>query len=184
MEQHLRAIADRVSGPLFLYNIPQTTRLSLPFDVIERLSHHPRIIGIKDSEPDGDRQERLARQFAGRSDFAVFCGSVPFTSRAMQAGADGYVPSAGNFVPADARALMDRWIAGDAAGAADAQARVDRVSATYQKGRPVARALCAMKAVLELLGLGQRHVLPPLLPCADAEVEEIRANLREVGLLS
>ncbi|MGH8018352.1 MAG: dihydrodipicolinate synthase family protein [Opitutaceae bacterium] len=182
MEYHLRAIADQVSGPLFLYNIPQTTKLSLPFEVIERLSHHPRIAGIKDSEPDGERQEKLARMFKSRADFAVFCGSVPFTSRAMLAGADGYVPGVGNVAPAEVRALMDRCVAGDAAGAAAAQARIDAVSAVYQKGRTVAQSLCAMKAVMELLGIAERHVLPPLQSCSDEEMDVLREGLREAGV--
>lgn len=184
MEAHLRALADRVPGPLYLYNIPQTTRLSLPLEVVERLSHHPRIAGIKDSEPDGERQEKIAAMFAGRSDFTVFCGSVPFTTRAMAAGARGFVPSVGNFLPAEARVLVDRCVAGDAPGAAAAQARVDEVSAVYQKGRTAAQSLSAMKAVLEILGLGTRRVLSPLQPCDDDEVARIRQALVRAGVVS
>ncbi|HEY5553031.1 MAG TPA: dihydrodipicolinate synthase family protein, partial [Opitutaceae bacterium] len=78
MESYFVGLADAIDGPLYLYNIPQTTRQSIPFDVISRLSTHLRIAGIKDSEPDGARQEQLCALFANRSDFAVFCGSVAF----------------------------------------------------------------------------------------------------------
>jgi hypothetical protein len=84
MERYFTSLADRIDGPVYLYNIPQTTRQSIPLDVIERLSRHPRIAGIKDSEPDGARQEQVCRMFAGRSDFVVFCGSIAFTSRACR----------------------------------------------------------------------------------------------------
>lgn len=182
MEAYYRALADRMDGPMYIYNIPQTTRLSVPLDVVDRLSSHPRIAGIKDSEPDAKRQEAVAAHFAGREDFAVFCGSVPFTAYAMRAGADGFIPSAGNLAPRLTRELMDRYIAGDAAGAAEWQQRVAAVGAVAQKGRNLPQSLCAMKAALEVMGLAARHMLPPLRDCSDAEVAEVRRALEQEKL--
>ncbi|MBL9215922.1 MAG: dihydrodipicolinate synthase family protein [Opitutaceae bacterium] len=183
MEYHFRSLADRIEGPLYLYNIPQTTKHSIPLDVIERLSHHPRIAGIKDSEPDVERQVKLAGMFRGRTDFAVFAGMIAATSKAMRAGADGFVPSAGNIAPRAARELMDRLVAGDEAGADAAQRRIDAISLVYQKGRTVPQSMAAMKACLALLGVAERHMLPPLRAVDDATVEQLRAGLREQGLL-
>lgn len=183
MESYFSGLADRIEGPVYLYNIPQTTRQSIPLDVIGRLSHHPRIVGIKDSEPDGARQEQLCRMFAERTDFAVFCGSVGFTTRAMRAGADGFVPGAGNFAPALMRQLMDQLVAGDIAGADATQMRLDAINAVYQKGRIISQVFGALKAVMEIHGLCGRHVFSPLLPATDAEVEQVRAQVRELGLV-
>lgn len=177
LEAYFLRLADRVAAPLYLYNIPQTTRLSLPFELVERLSHHERIAGIKDSEPDGARQQQIAKRFAGRPDFAVFCGSIPYTSHAMRAGADGYVPSAGNVAPRLTRQLMDCWVAGDEVQAEKLLERVLAVSAIYQRGRNVSQSLCAMKGVLEVRGFGSRHMLPPLAECTDAEVAEMQRLL-------
>lgn len=181
MERYFVRLADGIEGPLYLYNIPQTTRQSIPLDVVERLSRHPRIAGIKDSEPDPERQEQVCRMFAGRSDFAVFCGSIPFTAQAMRAGADGCVPSAGNFAPATARELMDRLTVGDAAAGDAAQRRIDAVNALTQKGRTMSQAFAALKGVMEIKGLCRRHVFPPLFDARDDEMEQLRNQLRELG---
>ncbi|MST93682.1 MAG: dihydrodipicolinate synthase family protein [Pedosphaera sp.] len=183
MEKYFSGLADQIAGPVYLYNIPQTTKQSIPLDVIERLSHHPRIVGLKDSEPDGARQEQVCRMFAGRPDFSVFCGSIIFTARAMRAGADGFIPGAGNFAPGLTRDLMAKLVAGDTAAADALQARIDAVNATYQKGRTISQLFCALKAILEIHGLARRDMFPPLLPCTDAEVEQIRGQLRELGLI-
>jgi 4-hydroxy-tetrahydrodipicolinate synthase len=183
MERYFTQLADKVGGPLYLYNIPQTTRLSIPLDVIERLSRHPRIAGIKDSEPDTARQEQLCRMFAGREDFSVFCGTVPFTAKAMRAGADGFVPSGGNLAPRAARDLMDQLVGGDLAAGDAAQLRIDAINAIYQKGRTITQSLAALKGALELAGLCGRHMLSPNLPVTDAEIEAMRAPLREQGLI-
>jgi len=183
MEHYFARQADSVTGPMYLYNIPQTTRQSIPLDVVERLSHHPRIAGIKDSEPDAARQEQLCRMFAERGDFAVFCGSVAMTSKAMRAGADGFVPGGGNFEPALMCTLMKQLVAGDAAADATQQ-RIDEINAVYQKGRTISQLFASLKAVMEIRGLCSREVFPPLLRATDEEVQQIRGQLQELGALS
>ncbi len=183
MERYFAALADQIEGPMYLYNIPQTTKQSIPLDVVERLSHHPRIVGIKDSEPDGARQEQLCRMFADRADFSVFCGSIAFTARAMRNGADGFIPGAGNFAPALTRQVMDAICSGDTAAGDAAQARIDAVNATYQKGRTISQLFAALKAILEIHGLATREMFPPLLPVSAAELEQIRTALRDVGVV-
>jgi len=183
MERYFVQLADRVGGPLYLYNIPQTTRLSIPLDVIERLSRHPRIAGIKDSEPDTARQEQLCRMFAGRQDFSVFCGTVPFTSKAMRAGADGFVPSGGNLAPRACRDLMDKLVSGDVAAGDAAQQRMDAINAVVQNGRSITQSMAALKGTLELAGLCTRNMLSPNLPVTDAELEAMRAPLCELGVI-
>lgn len=176
MEAYFKRLADAAGGPMYLYNIPQTTRQSIPLDVVTRLSLHPRIAGIKDSEPDGARQEELARRFAGNPDFAVLCGSVSLTCRAMRAGADGFVPGGGNFAPALMRELMDRLVVDDPA-ADDVRRRIDAINAVYQKGRTISQLFGALKGILEIKGLCGRHMFPPLLPVSDTELETIRHDL-------
>lgn len=182
MERYFLALAERVDGPLYLYNIPQTTRLSIPLDVVERLSAHPRIAGIKDSEPDAARQEKLATMFRGREDFVVFCGNVAQTSRAIRAGADGFVPGGGNVVPGLMRELMDRLRSGEGEPADDAQRRVDAFNALFQKGRAMPQALATLKGMLEILGICGRHMLAPLVPLTDAELDKLRGELKAAGI--
>jgi 4-hydroxy-tetrahydrodipicolinate synthase len=155
----------------------------VPLDLLQRLSAHPRIAGVKDSEPDAARQEAVAAQFLGRDDFTVFCGSVPFTAAAMRAGADGFVPSVGNVAPRICRDLMDRWSSNDGAGAAQLQLRLSALSAIYQKGRNLSDSLAALKATLEVLGLASRHMLLPLRDCTDSEVARLRGLLQDEHLL-
>ena len=151
----------------------------MSLDIISRLSTHPWIAGIKDSEADAARQEALASMFAMRDDFAVFCGSVSQLSVAMRHGADGYVPGVGNLLPRLVREAMDAMLADDEANGASMQERLNTVNAIYQKGRSVSEMFAALKALLEVAGLCERHVLPPLLPLTNAEVDSLRDDMRK-----
>ena len=54
MIRYFEQLAEQVPGPIIIYNIPVTTRMSIPLYVIDELSVHERIIGTKDSERSDD----------------------------------------------------------------------------------------------------------------------------------
>ncbi|MDR0901379.1 MAG: dihydrodipicolinate synthase family protein, partial [Opitutaceae bacterium] len=76
IEAYYLKLIDAIGGPFFIYNMPLTTGVSIPLDVVGRLGAHPLVMGIKDSEGDAERQERLAAAHRGRADFTVFCGAM------------------------------------------------------------------------------------------------------------
>jgi hypothetical protein len=78
---------------------------------------------------------------------------------------------------------MDQLVGGDLAAGDAAQLRIDAINAIYQKGRTITQSLAALKGALELAGLCGRHMLSPNLPVTDAEIEAMRAPLREQGLI-
>lgn len=174
-------LADRVPAPLFLYNIPMTTHVSIPEDVVEALSRHANIAGIKDSEYDAARMERLLARFRGRPDFAYFVGPSVMAKRGLELGADGIVPGVGNLLPRTSQRLFEAARAGDHAAAGEAQQRLKRIGDTYQAGRSVTHAIALLKAALAALGLCRPVVLPPLLPPPEAEARAAAAAARELA---
>jgi 4-hydroxy-tetrahydrodipicolinate synthase len=82
-----RALLDRLEGPCMIYNIPSTTKVSIPLHVVQQLALHPRLVGVKDSENDPARLEELLRRFAGRESFSVVIGVGSFMLRGLKLGA-------------------------------------------------------------------------------------------------
>ena len=52
MYRHFAETADQVHIPCILYNVPGRTGCSIPVSVVERLSRHPNIAGIKEASGD------------------------------------------------------------------------------------------------------------------------------------
>ena len=48
MKAYFEQLAEKVPGPLMIYNIPATVHMSIPLDVIDALSQHPNVVGLKD----------------------------------------------------------------------------------------------------------------------------------------
>ncbi len=176
-------LLDAVSGPLLIYNIPSTTRVSIPLDILPSLLGHPRLVGIKDSEPDPVRLEKLVRQYGDVPGFSVFIGAGSFMGEGLRLGAAGIVPSVGNLVPGLCVQMCARAAAGDWAEVEELARRTMRVAQLYQRNRTLGQSLAALKAALAELGLCRPHVLPPLVDCTTEERAAIRAEMETLGLI-
>jgi dihydrodipicolinate synthase/N-acetylneuraminate lyase len=181
MQAWFTRLADGVPRPLYLYNIPMTTRMSIPVETIMALGEHPNIAGMKDSEYDRARMAALLAWRRGRTDFQYFVGPSVMASYGLQLGADGFVPGVGNVVPEACRRLLECARAGDWTGAEAAQADMRRVGDTYMPDRSVGEAIALLKATMHALGLCGPTVLPPLLPAAERDRRVVEATLSQLG---
>jgi 4-hydroxy-tetrahydrodipicolinate synthase len=178
-----RHLAEEIDGPLFIYNMPPTTHMSIPIECLEELSAHPRILGVKDSERDLDRLKRVIDSFRGNADFVVFVGPAVLASAVLSHGADGVVPSSGNLVP-ELWHRLDRAIrAGESDEASQLQETLDRVAAVYMKGRSVGQSIAALKACMAAKGLCGPGPLPPLRTLDEEEQRDLGEELATLGVV-
>ena len=173
MEKFYTRFADAVSCPVMMYNIKATTQMSIPLEVIEKLSQHPNIAGLKDSERNEQRMEACINLFRNRPDFSFFCGCAALGMQSMLNGADGIVPSSGNVVPEMYKVFYDALLRQDYALAQQMQEKTDHVANVYQQGRTLGESLAALKILMERRGLCQRWMMPPLTELHPNEVPKI-----------
>jgi 4-hydroxy-2-oxoglutarate aldolase len=89
-----RAVADQSKIPVLLYNIPQVTGYDLPVDTIAELSHHPNIIGMKDSSGNVEKLKQTVK--AVKPEFQVLSGSGVSFGEALEVGAAGAILAIAN----------------------------------------------------------------------------------------
>jgi 4-hydroxy-tetrahydrodipicolinate synthase len=171
-----RALLQASPGPVLLYNIPMTTHVSIPLEVIGDLVGHPSFVGLKDSENDAQRHAELLRRFGGRTDFSLFCGVGSLMAQDLKSGMDGIVPSVGNLIPDVCQRLCAAAQRSDWAEATQHAEGMNAMAALYQKGRTLAQSLAALKGLLHLRGLCSPAVFPPLLPVSPTELETLRGE--------
>lgn len=179
MQRYFAQLADAIAGPFYLYNMPLTTGMSVPLDVIDALSRHPHILGMKDSEGTPGRREAVAERFAGRSDFALFMGVAAHSAAALRLGFRGVVPSSGNLRPDLWRDLYRAAEAADWPRVDALQQKTDAFAALYQPGRSLGQSLAALKAGCEGAGLCGSTMFSPLTPLAPADRTEICARVAQ-----
>ncbi len=181
MLAYFERLADGVRGPLMVYNMPATTGMSIPLDVIESLASRANVTGLKDSEGTAGRREEVAKRFGGRADFSLFMGIAAHSIPALRLGFDGLVPSSGNLYPERWSALYRAARAGDWSTAEKLQARLDALNAIFQRNRTLGQSLGALKSACGLRGLCGPDMVPPLRALSAAEQDSVRAEVAALG---
>jgi len=178
--RYYQDLAEASPLPLFIYNIPATTHLS----IVDQLSHHPNIVGIKDSERDLERLKKSLEMWSARTDFSHLLGWGAELCNALLMGSDGIVPSTGNITPHLYNMMYTQVRTGNKEQAIKLHTLTDRFSQIYQKGRLLSDSLTALKVMLNELGLCGRSVLAPFQQLddqqADIIIKEMRNLIKEV----
>ncbi|MFC1628272.1 dihydrodipicolinate synthase family protein [Gemmatimonadota bacterium] len=173
---HYTAVADASPLPVVLYTIPQNTGLALSHDLVEELSLHPDIIGLKESGGDlRDLQLHLQRT---PPEFSIITGASAIVGYAAAAGADAAILAMANVVPELCVELFRAGREGALEEMKDMQARLSYLTRSIQ-GR---FGIAGLKAAAELLGGTGGLTRAPLKPVTDEERSMIRAALVEGGV--
>ncbi|MDZ7332242.1 MAG: dihydrodipicolinate synthase family protein [candidate division KSB1 bacterium] len=180
MLRYYETLAERCPGELMIYNIKSTTHMSLPLEVIERLSQHPKIVGLKDSERDVERLNSLAVKFSGRQDFCLLCGWTAQSTKMLLMGFDGIVPSTGNLIPKKFVDLYKAVQRGDITIANKLQAEIAPIVDLHQKDMLGSESIAALKVMMSELGLCLPWVLPPLIRLKPEKEQQIKNQMRTI----
>lgn len=182
MLKYFETVADNSPAPVMIYNIVSITRMSIPIDVIESLSHHPNIVGLKDSERDFERIQALATIFKDREDFALSIGWTDKSSEAISLGFDGIIPNTANVIPGLFQSLYKAASRGDDAVAGQLQAKAHQLGKLVQANKTMTRTIPELKAILHHLKICQPFVLPPIEMIEAQEADELVKNFTELNL--
>ena len=94
---HYKKIADEVSIPQILYNVPGRTSVDMLPDTVYKLSSHPNIIGIKEASGDLSRSSELLEKCS--ENISVFTGDDKTSMRDILMGFDGNISVTANIAP-------------------------------------------------------------------------------------
>lgn len=121
--RHFQQIADAVNIPILVYNVPKYTNVNVSNRVIETLSAHPNIIGMKDSS--GNIAQLVEFQRVADPSFQILTGTAGIWYPALLLGVKAGIMALANCAPevlvtiqqlvergslAEAEALYRTWV--------------------------------------------------------------------------
>ena len=168
-------VADALSIPVFAYNAPGFTGLTLSPKVIATISKHPNIGGMKDTSPDG-----IARYLeVCADDFDVLSGTISTLFIGLALGASGGVVSLANAFPDACCELYEKYRSGDLDGAREMHHKLFVLNQSVSGKFGVA----GVKFASELGGLYGGNPRLPLLPLKDEDKKSIKDAASKAGML-
>ncbi len=177
MYQHFKAVNDAVGIPIVIYNIPPRSVVDMSVDTMKRLFELKNIAGVKDATGNVGRIS-LQRQAMGE-DFIQLSGDDITALSCLAAGAHGCISVVSNVAPRLCSQLMERWFAGDPAGALAVQDKLVPLHA----GVFTEAGVTGAKFALSTLGKVTEEVRLPLVPSTETTKKIIRAAMAHAGLI-
>ena len=165
---HYLAIAQAVTIPIIIYNVPSRTCVDISVAVCSRLAQLPNIAGIKEAGSDVTKVTRLKN--ACGQDFSVWSGNDDLTVPTVALGGQGVISVASNVVPVEMSAMTDAALAGDFDTAADLQQRLQTLhDLMFCEVNPI-----PVKAALKYIGYDCGGCRLPLCSLRDANLQKIK----------
>ncbi len=167
MRRHFSAVADAVTRPLILYNVPGRTGVDLKPDTVIKLATHANIRAIKEATGELNRIRTL-RDGCG-PEFGLLSGDDATCCEFMLQGGDGVISVTANVAAVSMRRLCD-------VARARKRAEAERIDATLQalhktlfcESNPIPVKWAVQQ--MGLIGPGIRLPLTPLAPQYHAAV--------------
>jgi 4-hydroxy-2-oxoglutarate aldolase len=168
---YFRTVADQSKLPVLIYNMPAVTGYDLPVDTIAALSHHPNIIGMKDSSGNLDKLKETHKSV--KPGFQILSGSGLNFGAALEAGATGAILAVANAIPYACQTVWEAFRMRQDEAARDWQTRI----AAPAKLLPAQYGVAGLKYAMELNGYYGGPPRLPLLPPSAAIRAEIETAL-------
>jgi 4-hydroxy-tetrahydrodipicolinate synthase len=175
---HFRAIADTVTVPIVLYNVPSRTSSNMEAETTLELAEHPNIVGMKEASANLPQIAEILRHRP--HGFSVLSGDDAHTLAMLAHGADGVISVTSNVAPSLVARLCATYANGEVSEARNVDDRLAPLTAAaFLESNPI-----PAKAALAMMGMMQNVVRLPLVPLAERHTETLRNALVAVGALS
>ncbi|MDP0562107.1 MAG: 4-hydroxy-tetrahydrodipicolinate synthase [Candidatus Endonucleobacter sp. (ex Gigantidas childressi)] len=175
--RHYKAVAEAVTIPHILYNVPSRTAVDLLPDTVARLAKFENIVGIKEATGILDRGSQI-RALCGK-DFAIYSGDDATGMELMLQGANGVISVTSNIVPKLMGELCMLAMKGDRDAAEAINNRLDILhQKLFVEPNPI-----SVKWALQEMGLIDGGIRLPLTPLSTTYQSEIRQVLVQLDLV-
>lgn len=181
--EYLEHLLPELPLPLFLYNMPQMTKVSFEPETLRHALQMERVAGVKDSSGDLAYFSQLLALARERPDWTVLVGPEHLLVETVCRGGHGGVNGGANIWP---RLLVDLFNATschDSAALALLEPQLAKLGDIYRVGRHASAVVKGMKCAASLLGICDDFMAEPFARFHEPERLKVRAVLESLGLV-
>lgn len=176
---HFTAVANSVSVPIILYNVPSRTGCNiLPETAVELAKTVDNIVGIKEASGNIGQVVKLASLAQGCID--IYSGNDDQVVPLLSLGGKGVISVTANIIPEDTHDMVMKFLEGNIEGSLKLQLKaVELCNALFCEVNPI-----PVKKAVELLGLCGGTLRMPLTEMEPANVEKLKTAMKNYGILA
>ena len=171
---HFRAIAESVTTPCILYNVPSRTGVNLLPDTVAKLAEVENIVGIK--EASGNFSQLLELMAKVPKDFIVLSGNDDSIVPLLSIGGKGVISVLSNIYPKDTHNMCQAFFLGETNYAKELQLKyASLIKALFIEPNPM-----PVKDAMNILDMDVGNTRLPLVEVSDDTHEILKSVLYEL----
>lgn len=175
---HFKTIAEAISVPVILYNVPSRTGCNLlPETVVRLCKDVDNIIGVKEASGNISQIAHLAALSHGYID--IYSGNDDQIVPILALGGVGVISVLSNVAPRQTHEICQKFFDGDIEGSRKMQLdALDLCSALFCEVNPI-----PVKKALNLMGMEAGSLRMPLSEMEEANAARLSKAMKEYGIL-
>lgn len=175
MYQHFKAIAQSISIPVVLYNVPSRTNLNINPATLQRLAQIDNIVAVKECNL---LQVPEVMYLCGDK-LDIYSGEDGNVVPLLALGGKGVISVMANIIPKDTHNLAQSFLDGDIATSRELQIKTVPIEkALFCETNPI-----PIKAAMNMMGFDVGPCRLPLVDMSDNGMDQLRKALIEYGLI-
>ena len=174
---HYKYIAERVSLPIILYNVPSRTGVNIKPETYAKLADVDNIVAIK--EANGDISSVVKTRLLCGDKLDIYSGNDDQIVPIMALGGKGVISVLSNVMPKETVELCDKMLNGDLEGAAAMQIQLSSlIDALFIEVNPI-----PCKEAMNLMGMNMGPVRLPMTPMEENTKAVLINELKKFDLI-
>ena len=175
--EHYKYIAERVSLPIILYNVPSRTGCNIKPETYAKLADIPNIVAIK--EANGDISSVVKTRLLCGDKLDIYSGNDDQIIPIMSLGGKGVISVLSNVMPKETVEMCDKMLKGDLEGAAKMQIEFSSlIDALFIEVNPI-----PAKTAMNLMGMNMGPLRLPMTEMETGTKAALEAELKKFNLI-
>ena len=179
LEEHFTIIANEVTVPIILYNIPGRTGgvNILPETVVSLCKNVPNIVGVKDATGNISQVAKLMSIADGCVD--LYSGNDDQIVPLLSLGGKGVISVLSNVAPQQTHDICEKYLSGDTEGSRKMQLdAIGLIDALFCEVNPI-----PVKKALNLMGMEAGPLRRPLTEMEPQNADRLEIEMKKYGIL-
>lgn len=174
---HYTTIANALTVPVILYNVPGRTGCNIAPKTVLELSKVKNIVAVKEASGNFSQIAEIAALCG--PDFDIYSGNDDQIVPLLALGGKGVISVLSNVAPKNTHDMVAKFFAGDVAGAAKLQLEaIELINGLFCEVNPI-----PVKTALNLMGKEVGACKMPLCEMEDKNLETLKTAMKNYGLL-
>ena len=174
---HYNFVADRVSSPIILYNVPSRTGVNILPETYAQLAQHERIVAVKEANGNVSAIVKTAALCGDK--LTIYSGDDDQATAIMSLGGKGVISVLSNVAPKAAHDIAQKFLDGDSAESLRLQIEwLDLCNALFSDVNPI-----PVKEAMNMMGFNAGPCRLPLYEMDKASKEKLYSVLKKHNLV-